>query len=59
MILKDIRAKARDLGVKNYSKLRKDDLIRAIQVKEGNSPCHQTIKDCDQYDCLWRPECQG
>lgn len=58
MILKEIRAKARDLGVKNYSKLNKIDLIRAIQSQEGNSPCFQNIYDCRQYDCLWRPECQ-
>jgi hypothetical protein len=40
MVVKDIRAKARDLGVKNYSKLAKTDLIRAIQEKEGNAPCY-------------------
>lgn len=59
MILKDIRAKARDLGVKNYSRLKKDDLIRAVQEKEGNSPCYQNIADCWEFDCLWRPDCQG
>jgi hypothetical protein len=40
MILKDIRAKARDMGVKNQSRLGKTDLIRAIQEKEGNAPCY-------------------
>jgi hypothetical protein len=59
MILKDIRDKARSLGVKNYSKLSKGNLIRAIQEKEGNSPCYQNIYDCRQDDCLWRPDCQG
>jgi hypothetical protein len=59
MILKDIRAKGRDLGVKNYSRLAKTDLIRAIQEKEGNAPCYQNIHDCRQYDCLWMPDCQG
>lgn len=34
MLLKDIRAKGRDLGVKNYSRMVKTDLIRAIQEKE-------------------------
>jgi hypothetical protein len=33
MMLKDIRAKARDIGVKNHSRLEKTDLIRAIQEK--------------------------
>ena len=58
MVVKDIRAKARDLGVKNYSKMSKVDLIRAIQEKEGNIPCYQNIYDCGQADCLWRPDCQ-
>jgi hypothetical protein len=59
MILKDIRAKARDLEVKNHSKLKKADLIHAIQTNEGNAPCYQNIYDCWQFDCLWRPDCQG
>ena len=59
MILKEIRAKARELEVKNHSRLTKADLIRAIQAKEGNSPCYQTIYDCWQFDCVWRPDCQG
>jgi hypothetical protein len=40
MILKDIRVKGLDLGVKNYSRLAKTELIRAIQEKEGNAPCY-------------------
>ena len=59
MTLKDIRVKARELRVKNYSRMRKDDLIRAIQEKEGNAPCYQNINDCGESDCLWRPDCQG
>ncbi len=59
MVVKDIRAKAREMGVKNYSKMPKTELIRAIQEKEGNAPCYQNnIADCQQHDCLWRPECQ-
>lgn len=59
MTLKEIRVKARGLGVKYYSKMKKDDLIRAVQEKEGNSPCYQNIYDCWEFDCLWRPDCQG
>ncbi len=59
MNMKDIRAKARDLGVKNYSKLIKADLIRAIQEKEENDPCYQNIHDCRQSDCLWMSDCQA
>ncbi|MFP3868819.1 MAG: Rho termination factor N-terminal domain-containing protein [Desulfobacteraceae bacterium] len=58
MNLKNIREMARSLGVKNYSRYRKDDLIRAIQEKEGNEPCFKRIDDCRVYDCLWRQDCQ-
>lgn len=59
MTVKEIRGMARNLGLKNYQKLRKADLIRVIQEKEGNSPCYQSISDCQQYDCLWYSDCQG
>ncbi|MFZ2089751.1 MAG: Rho termination factor N-terminal domain-containing protein [Desulfobaccales bacterium] len=58
MKVTDIRNKARDLGLKNYSRLNKGDLIRSIQVAEGNSPCYQQIDDCRVEDCLWREDCQ-
>jgi hypothetical protein len=58
MLLKDIRALARQQGVKNYSRLKKADLIRAIQESEGNSPCYQAIPDCGESSCLWRDDCQ-
>jgi len=59
MKVTEIRAMARALNVTNYSRLNKADLIRAIQVAEGNSPCYQQIYDCRVEDCLWRPDCQG
>lgn len=58
MTLKEIRDKAKSLGVKNYSKMNKADLIKAIQMAEGNSPCFQEITDCRQYDCCWMGDCQ-
>jgi Rho termination factor, N-terminal domain len=58
MTLKDIRELAHHKGVKNYSKLKKADLIRTIQEKEGNSPCYQAINDCSEASCLWRAICQ-
>jgi hypothetical protein len=59
MFVKDIRVKARDLGVKNYSKMSKVDLIHAIQEQEGNDSCYQNIVDCGIYDCCWRSDCQS
>ncbi|MEJ2070876.1 MAG: Rho termination factor N-terminal domain-containing protein [Syntrophobacterales bacterium] len=58
MKVTEIRIMARNLKVKNYSRLSKADLIRSVQVAEGNSPCYQQIFDCRVYDCLWREECQ-
>jgi hypothetical protein len=58
MKVTEIRTMASNLGVKNYSRLSKADLIRAVQVAEGNSPCYLQIFDCRVFDCLWREECQ-
>jgi hypothetical protein len=58
MNMKDIREKAKALGMKNYSKMKKGDLIRAIQVAEGNAPCYEQITDCRQFDCCWMGDCQ-
>ena len=58
MKVTQIREIARELKVKNYSRMRKDDLIRAIQVAEGNTDCFKRIPDCGEMDCLWREDCQ-
>lgn len=55
--VKELRDKAKDLEIKNASKLRKMDLIHAIQSAEGNSPCYGMIPDCGQQDCWFYPEC--
>ncbi|MEW5914308.1 MAG: Rho termination factor N-terminal domain-containing protein [Thermodesulfobacteriota bacterium] len=56
--VRELRERARELSVPGYGKLRKSDLIRAIQQAEGNSPCYEHIYDCRQYDCLFFHECQ-
>ena len=58
MTLKLVREKAKDLGIKNISRYRKEHLIRVIQEAEGNCACYKGIPDCQQSDCLWRAECQ-
>ena len=41
-------------------KKRKADLIRAIQIEEGNTSCFQAeVSDCKETDCCWRNDCQG
>ena len=34
----------------------KKDIIRDIQVREGNSPCFRTKETCEN-DCLWKADC--
>lgn len=57
MTVKEIKAIAEKMGITN-SKMKKMDLIRAIQVQEGNSPCFKTeAESCDQTDCCWHNDC--
>lgn len=59
MTLKMIREKARDTGLKNINRFKKEQLIRAIQTSEGNTPCFKGIPSCGEYRCLWREDCQS
>ncbi len=57
MVVKKIKAIAKKRGI-NPRGMKKAELVRAIQVNEGNIPCYQTAKDsCDQFDCCWRDDC--
>ena len=50
---------ARDLGIKNASKAKKEDLIHAIQTAEGNDACFGRIPNCAVTPCLFRADCIG
>jgi len=53
----EIRAIAKKSGIKT-GKLKKAELVRAIQENEGNNVCFQTgITSCDQMGCCWRSDC--
>ncbi len=58
MKMQEVRKIAREWGIKT-SRMRKGEIIRAIQRSEGNFPCFGTAVagECDQPDCLWREEC--
>lgn len=58
MNLQEIRSLARRQGVTPRN-LNKRELIRLIQLTEGNFDCFATAFDgsCDQQDCLWRKDC--
>lgn len=59
MTRKKILEMASDLGIKGVSRMKKAEIVRAIQKHEGNFPCFGTAFDghCDQTDCLWRGDC--
>ena len=57
MTVEQLRAMAKELGVKPVS-LRKAELIKSMQIAEGNFDCFGTAIDyCDQLDCLFRYDC--
>lgn len=58
MLMQDIRVIAKEHGLKISGK-KKQDLIRQIQVAEGNFDCFSTAVNgtCDQMGCLWRVDC--
>jgi hypothetical protein len=59
MKIQDIKNIAMKKGV-NAGKMKKTDLIRAIQVAEGNNACFATssVQICGQMNCLWRADCK-
>ncbi len=54
-----IREIARQRGI-NPAKMKKVDLVRAIQADERNQQCYMTgyKKECGQMQCLWRDDCE-
>ena len=58
MKMQKIRDIAKSKGIKP-SKLKKVDLVRAIQRTEGNFSCFATAVNgvCDQIGCIWREDC--
>lgn len=59
MKTEEIKEIAKQRGVKT-GKMKKDEIIRAIQEAEGNPTCFDTGKatGCGQADCLWREDCE-
>jgi hypothetical protein len=59
MTIDQIREIAKCQNIK-VSKIKKSDLVRAIQQVEGNPPCSDTNSSdlCGQATCLWREDCK-
>ena len=58
MQMTEIKTIAKQYGVKP-SKLKKAELIKLIQLTEGNLDCFATpaVGYCNQEKCLWRSDC--
>jgi predicted metal-binding transcription factor (methanogenesis marker protein 9) len=57
MTIYEIRVIAKKMGIEPKKK-NKADLIKTIQIKEGNTPCFKTaVINCNQEDCCWRRDC--
>lgn len=58
MKIEEIKAIAKQLDIK-AGKMKKADLVRAIQLAEGNEVCFETghAGVCGQAECLWRTDC--
>ncbi len=57
MKMPEIRDKAKALGIKP-GKMRKAELITAIQTAEGNTPCFGTSNGyCPYTDCCFMDDC--
>lgn len=59
MKLDEIKEIARQHNIKP-GKMKKTELIQAIQQAEGNEQCFDTGKadQCGQESCLWRGDCE-
>lgn len=57
MTVAEIKAKAKTLGVEP-GKMKKAELIHAIQAAEGCTPCFgRSNGDCPWMQCCWRADC--
>jgi hypothetical protein len=58
MKLEEIKEIAKQHNIK-VGKLKKTELVRAIQVAESNNVCFETgqASECGQTECLWRADC--
>ena len=58
MKLEEIKEIAKQHGIK-AGKMKKAELVRAIQLAEQNEPCFETgqASGCGQAECLWRSDC--
>lgn len=61
MKITEIREMAKQMGLKQAGRLKKGELIRRIQLAEGNFDCYESPGrlQCPQKECCWRKDCLG
>lgn len=58
MTMDEIREIAKVLGIQSLHKFEnKEDLIRTIQLAEGDGDCYHRIQDCTNEKCAWYVGC--
>jgi hypothetical protein len=57
MTMSEIKMKAKSLGI-NAGKMKKVELIHAIQKAENCTPCYgRSNGNCPWMQCCWRADC--
>jgi hypothetical protein len=58
MKLDEVKEIAKQHNIKT-TKAKKSDLVRAIQLAEGNVQCFESgiAAQCSEANCLWRQDC--
>ena len=58
MRFQDIQKMAKGMDINTY-RMKKTDMIRAIQSEENNIECYGTdrVDTCEEGACLWRDDC--
>jgi hypothetical protein len=58
MTLDELREFAAAMNIQSVSKFKKKkDLIRTIQLEEGNNDCYLRIPECQNKKCAWYEDC--
>ncbi len=57
MKMNDIIAIAKGWGIPFKVGTSKEDLVRAIQKKEGYADCFRRAVSCEEKECLWLEDC--
>ena len=58
MRFQDIQQVGKQMGINTF-RMKKADIIHAIQTKESNLDCYATTRviHCGEEECLWRIDC--